>query len=122
MPDFKIRKLENISGQVVDEDERPIGGAIARLFVGVWGSEYVTCDAEGRFSIPPDIIVATARHQTSPMEVSVIAFDTKSNRCGLHSITENWQTAQQLRIVCEDTTDHLVDDGDRRADEKVSSR
>ncbi len=58
-------------------------------------SEYVTCDADGKFSIPPDIIVETVRHRSSPLEVSVIGFDLKSGKCAMQAV-ENWQTAQDL--------------------------
>lgn len=100
LPELTIRKLDNIRGQLVDENHQPLSGAIARIFVGVWASKYVTCDADGKFSIPPDIIVETARHQSSPIEVSVIGFDLKSGKCSMQTIP-NWQTSQDLRMVCE---------------------
>lgn len=101
LPEFKIRQLHNITGQLVDENQQPLAGAMARVFVGVWGSDYVTSDADGRFSLPPDLIINTAKHQESQMDISVIAFDPKSTKCGVLSITNNWQNAQELVIRCE---------------------
>ncbi len=101
LPEFKVRQLQNITGQLVDENQRPLAGAIARLFAGVWGSEYIQCDQEGRFSLKPDLIVDTARHSTTPLEVSIIAFDPATGKSALQPITQNWQQAQDLVIRCE---------------------
>lgn len=101
LPEFKLRPLQNLTGQVVDEQQRPIASALARLYVGMWPTDYVKTDEAGKFSVSLDLIVHVTNHHHPDVPISLIAFDPKSNHSALVPLTKDWKKPGESLIVCE---------------------
>ena len=100
IPDFISDVLEPVHGQVVDESDQPVSGAVVRLPHLVSWTQPVLSDAEGRFEIPLPVIPIDHETQQRRNELDVVAFVADQPRMGVAAIDfRDSASLKNVRIV-----------------------
>ena len=100
IPDFISDVLEPVHGQVVDESDQPVSGAVVRLPHLLPWTQPVLSDAEGRFEIPLPVIPIDRETQLRRNELDVVAFVADQPLMGVAGIDlRHTDSLDKIRVV-----------------------